>query len=236
MRLKLIQLRDDPRFIKFYHIVMIILGNMFLAIGYSLFLLPANIVAGGLGGVGVILNVYYETDPVLFITIATWVAFFLGLFVLGKKFALKTLLSSIAYPLFLNIFDNWDWLINQVSMIDNKLLIGIVGALFSGVGIGLVFRSGGSTGGVDVPGFIVQKYLKINSEKVIFLFDIIVISFALTINVESVLIGAVVALINLIVIDKYTVGGRNLVVVHIISDKYTIINEFILNKLSRVQP
>lgn len=233
MRLKLIQLRDDPRFIKFYHIVMIILGNMFLAIGYSLFLLPANIVAGGLGGVGVILNVYYETDPVLFITIATWVAFFLGLFVLGKKFALKTLLSSIAYPLFLNIFDNWDWLINQVSMIDNKLLIGIVGALFSGVGIGLVFRSGGSTGGVDVPGFIVQKYLKINSEKVIFLFDIIVISFALSINVESVLIGAVVALINLIVIDKYTVGGRNLVVVHIISDKYTIINEFILNKLSR---
>ena len=73
-------------------------------------------------------------------------------------------------------------------MIDNKLLIGIVGALFSGVGIGLVFRSGGSTGGVDVPGFIVQKYLKINSEKVIFLFDIIVISFALTINVESVLV------------------------------------------------
>ena len=75
-------------------------------------------------------------------------------------------------------------------MIDNKLLIGIVGALFSGVGIGLVFK-GGSIG-VDVPGFIVQKYLKINSEKVIFLFDIIVISFALTINVESVLIGAVV--------------------------------------------
>ena len=102
MRLKLIQLRDDPRFIKFYHIVMIILGNMFLAIGYSLFLLPANIVAGGLGG-GVILNAYYETDSVLFITIATWVAF-LGLFVLGEV-CLKTLLSQL-HILCSNIFDN----------------------------------------------------------------------------------------------------------------------------------
>lgn len=233
MKSLLVRLRDDPKFMQIYHVIMIVVGNFLLAVAYGLFLIPANIVAGGLGGIGVLLNVYYGIDPVNVITIATWGLFFLGLIVLGRKFALKTLVSSIAYPLFLNLLSNWTWLIDQVSQIENKLLIGIVGALFSGVGVGLVFRSGGSTGGVDVPGFIVQKFLKINSERVIFLIDVIVISFGLVINVESVLIGAVVALINLIVIDRYTVGGRNLVVVHIISEKYEKINNFILHELSR---
>jgi uncharacterized membrane-anchored protein YitT (DUF2179 family) len=229
----LVKFRDDPKYIKATHFISVVFGNLLLAAGYGLFLLPANIVAGGLGGIGVIVNYLFHIDAVNLITILTWIFFFLGLIFLGKKFALKTLVSSIIYPFFLALFDNWTWLLDKIKNVNNPLLLGIVGSILTGVGIGLVFRSGGSTGGVDIPGFIVQKYLKIPSERVIFLMDIIVISFGMMINIESVLIGIIVALINLIVIDKFTVGGNKIVVAHIISSEYQKINDYIMNVLSR---
>lgn len=235
----MIKYRDNPGAIRIKHFLTIILGNALLAAGYGLFMIPHNIVAGGLGGIAVLVKEYI--DPIFFITIFTWGFFVVGLIFLGKKFALKTLVSSIVYPIFLQIFTSWTWFFEQTPNVTlagnalsvNTFLYAIIGAVLSGVGIGLVFRSGGSTGGVDIPGFIAQKYIKVPSEKIVFLSDIIIIAFAIQADLVNGLLGILVAILILLVINRYTVGGKDIVIAHIISSKYQEINDYIINELSR---
>lgn len=83
--------KKQKKFNLFHVAFSIVLGNVLMGAAYSIFVLPANIVSGGSGGIGVVLRHLFNIDPTIFITIFMWVMFIVGFFVLGKSFALKTL-------------------------------------------------------------------------------------------------------------------------------------------------
>ena len=135
---------------KLINLGIIILGNLSLALGTSLFVLPHEIISGGTSGVSIILETLFSINPETIIFILCWTLFFVGLVVLGKDFAVKTLLSTFLFPLFVNLFVNVDYFVNIAKEITDPLLATLAGAVLSGFGLGVVYRVGASTGGFDV--------------------------------------------------------------------------------------
>ena len=128
---------------KIVNILLIILGNISLALGTSLFILPHNIVNGGISGISVVTSALFGWNAAITILIIDWLLFFIGFVILGKSFALKTLLSTVLYPLLIAVFT----LLNITAGISDSLLASLVGAVLSGFGLGICYRAGASTGG-----------------------------------------------------------------------------------------
>ena len=136
--------------------LIVILGSVMIAISTALFVLPFEIDSGGLSGISVILKKYF--DPALVILIANWLLFFIGLIFLKKEFALKTLVSTIVYPLTLNLLYHSDFSTIVLTEAYDPLLAAIFSGILYGVGMGLIFRVGGSSGGLDVISVLLNKY------------------------------------------------------------------------------
>ena len=159
---------------KILNSLIIILGNTMLAIATSIFILPFSIDNGGLSGFSVILERWF--DPAIVIFVLNWVLFAVGFIFLKKDFALKTLLSTIVYPLVVNLLHFTNSAQYIVKDLNDPLLASIIAAILVGVGLGLVYKVGGSTGGLDVISLILKKYYKIKLSISTFIIDTIIIT------------------------------------------------------------
>ncbi|MEG2685005.1 MAG: YitT family protein, partial [Erysipelotrichaceae bacterium] len=128
--------------------IVITLGNFLLAAGVSFFILPNDILSGGLAGLAIALKPILGISPTMFINLCMIIFYIIGAIVLGKKFAYRTALSTILFPLFLEILSPYG---ASVHLTDSIMLASIYGGALMGSGIGLVFRMGGATGGMDIP-------------------------------------------------------------------------------------
>jgi uncharacterized membrane-anchored protein YitT (DUF2179 family) len=219
---------------KRYVITNLLLGNILMGFAYSVFTLPANIVTGGSGGLGVILRGLFGFDPAIVVTIFLWGMFIVGYFALGKEFALKTLPSTVIYPLAIFVFNNIVPLQEAAYSIDNQLISGIFSGALFGVGVAFVFRVGGSSGGADVLSFIISRYFKISVEKVIFMLDLVVIIAGIFfVGLQPALIGIIVSFITMSAIDRVVFGGSETMMIYIMSNQYKKINDYIINNLKR---
>ena len=227
-----------------YHFFLIVLGNVSLAFGTAAFLVPNNIVTGGISGIAIVVqSVFFKgtqvTDIVIFIL--NWTLFVIGLIFLGKKFSLQTLVSVIIYPIVYSLFvrvvkvDTFFHfaLTNEEGM--TKFLAAICGSVFVGLGCAVTFKGGGSTGGVDVITFIVQKYLKIKASITSFVIDAVIIVLGLFVfkDLAGSVIGVIGALVCALMIEKIFIGNSSTYKATIISEKYKEICEFVLNDLER---
>lgn len=221
-----------------WHCVLMVLGNACLAFGTAMFLLPFEIVTGGVSGLALILSMFLPLDTKLLITILTWAMFLIGLLLLGVKFSLKTLISTIVYPPLVYLFglirDNnaWMQLVNDTT---GKLLAGIFGGFFVGAGCGITFTGGGSTGGVDCLSLALNKYTKIKASVASFIIDssIIVGGLISYKDFTVALIGILSAFICATAIDRIFLGNSQSFIAFIVSSKYKEINEAINSKLER---
>lgn len=218
----------------------IIIGSFILGIGTGLFLIPYNIVSGGVSGIGIIMHGIFGFDTEIVVLILTWLCFFLGWILLGTQFAIKTLLSSIIYPFatMLGTFlqDNTIFNLGEMTtgLETNVFLAALIGGAFVGSGVGLTFIGGGSTGGVDIIALSFKKYFGLQTSKVSFFVDasIIVMGFIFSQNFYVTIIGIISALIASLMIGRLFENERN-VIVDIISKKYEEINSFVIEKLDR---
>lgn len=223
-------------------ILLVIVGTIILGLGAGLFLVPYDIVSGGVSGIGIIFNgLIPALNTEVYVLIFTWLFFFVGWGLLGTSFAAKTIVSTIIYPLavWLGSYLNHNTPLNlglDAATIDstNKFLAALIGGAFVGTGVGLTFIGGGSTGGVDVISLTFQKYFNFKTSVVSFFTDavIILLGFIFGGDFFSVLIGIISALIASVMIDKLFDSERN-VIVDIISKKYNELNDIIINKLDR---
>lgn len=240
-------------------IIFVILGNFLLAFGTATFLTKLNIVSGGLSGIGIILQYHfaqYFGGQVIDIAvlILTWLLWVVGFIFVGKEFALKTLASSIIYPLALALFLRVPVFINISEMvcyygieeftdgipnlvpIGNLLLCGLFGGVFVGAGVAFCFMGGGSTGGVDVIIALAAKYTPVKESVTSFLIDglIIVLSmFLIPGNIVPSLCGILSAFVTALLIEFLYVGSQTSYQVDIISDKWEEISNFAQNELLR---
>lgn len=221
------------------HLFLVIAGSVILGLGTGILLVPYNIITGGLSGIGIILNKTLGWNVELVVAVLTWLFFFMGLIFLGKKFAFQTLCSTIVYPIALSL---GVFLQNNIEFLQlvktnevHRLLAAVFGGVFVGAGCAITFLGGGSTGGVDIPALMAQKYLKIKCSIMTFAIDATIIIVGLVINKDLIfaMIGILSAVIAAVMVDKIFLGGTSAYIATIISKKYEEINNFILDKLER---
>lgn len=209
----------------------IILGNLIFALGIAVFVIPNGLILGGSTGLALSVQHFLGIDITITVAIINIVTFLAGLFILGKKFAATTLISTFIFPIFLNYFKDIERFKNITS---DLLLASIFTALLVGTGVGIVLRVGASTGGVDIPAIILNKKKGIPIAVVLYAIDIsILLSQMIFSNTEQILYGIIIVLITTMVINKVIVYGKNDFMVTIISEKYLEISENIHNKIDR---
>lgn len=234
--------KDNYRqIIKSYSLV--ILGSVLLAIGTGVFLIPNAINAGGMSGIAIILKAKFGFDVDIVVLILTWSFFLLSLLFLGLKFTLKSLLSSLIYPLALVLVTRNSYIQNLVkeTFIDNPdstatLIAGMFGGVFVGTGVAITFIGGGSTGGVDIIVFIINKYTRIKQSILSFVVDgtVILIGFFVLENMMASLVGIISAFITAMMIEYIFVGRSRALTALIISKEHIDeINEYIQNDMER---
>jgi len=229
------------------NILLVVIGTAILAFGSAVFIVPFELVTGGMSGIAIILVelLPFSLSVDVYITILTWALFLLGLLVLGRDFALKTLVSTIVYPLFFSLFmrlaapDVLGGFLYLKAMTHgnvNLLIAAIFGGIFVGTGCAVSFLGGGSTGGTDIIAFSLCKIFKrLKSSVVIFIVDsaIVVLGMFITKDLVITLLAVSSAFAAALVIDYIFVGSSKAFIAQIISDKHNEINEEIIEKLGR---
>ena len=211
-------------------LIFVLAGNGLLALSVALFILPHDILSGGVAGIAVALHPLLHLDTTLIINAMVLGMFVLGCLFLGRLFALKTVISSVVYPMMLTVFTS---LVPQLQL--NELLAALYGGLLAGAGIGLVMRTGASTGGMDIPPLILHRYTGIKVSTLVMVTDALTVLLGLFVyGLEAVLVGFVSVWATSLGIDKIlTFGLGSAKAVQIISDQALQINDRIHTELDR---
>lgn len=213
-----------------YRILFTLIGTALLALSSALFILPNNILTGGVAGVAVILSPIINIDADIVASAVNIILFIVGYIFLGKEFAIRTSISAITYTPLLLLFTR---LLPAVQT--EQLLACLYGGLLGGLGVGLVFRVGGSTGGMDVPPLIMKKYFHIDENKGIQIVDGLTVIFGfIQYGLTAVLLGLISVYFSSLGVRKILeLGQSSAKEVKIISDCYKEISLEIHSKLER---
>ena len=209
----------------------IIAGNALYALTVVLFLVPSGLITGGATGIALGVNrvLGLPVSGVLFaINISMLV---LGWVVLGSRFALTTIASTILSPLFLAL---WERVFADFVLTDDLVLNTIFAGLGVGISLGITIRAGASTGGMDIPPLVLNKWFKLPVSATMLTFDIAVLLMQAVFSpVQQVLYGVVMVLIHTIVMDKMLMLGASRTEVKIVSSQSDAICAAILAQLDR---
>lgn len=209
----------------------IILGNALYSLAVALFLEPAALITGGATGIALAIGrlTGLSVSGVLLVFNLAMLAW--GWAVLGRAFALNTLASSVLSPAFLAL---WEQLLQNRLLTDDIVLCTIFGGLGIGASLGLVIRAGASTGGMDIPPLVLQKWFRLPVSATMMAFDIaILLAQAAFSPVPQVLYGIVMILTHTIVMDKMLMMGESRTEVKLISERSDELCEAILSQLDR---
>ena len=212
-------------------IIAILLGNISYSLTVKLFLLPANLASGG--GTGIALAVHYLTGlPVSGILLLVNVGMLLlGLFTLGRTFVVNTLASTFLIPAALEVFDR---ILGDFVLTGDILLCTLFAGLGVGVSMGIVIRTGASTGGMDIPPLVLYKYLRIPVSVSLYVFDVTILLLQAPLNqTENILYSILFVMISAVALDKTMLLGTTRTEVKIVSDRSSQIRDAILKEVDR---
>lgn len=206
----------------------VVFGLFLYSIGYNIFLLKNNIVAGDIEGIATIFK--HQVDPALLISILSITLLISAFIFLEKEKAYGSIIGSILFPLFVFLTAN---ITNQISVGNDRMLAAIFGGLFSGFGAGLAFKMSCNTGGTDILQEIMSKYAKISIGKSKIIIDgIIVILGGFAFGWETVLYSIICIVVFGLVMDRVMLGISSTKAMYIITDKEEEIKDFLMNKSS----
>lgn len=210
--------------------VLLAIGNFLLAISVVFFFIPNNVLSGGVAGLAIALFPFFNIEVELMINIIIVVTFILGSIFLGKNFAIKTIASSIMYPVYITLLNS----INFQPQIE-PMIAALYGGAIAGLGLGVTFATGASTGGMDVPPLILNKFTGIRVSIWVMIVDALTIMLGMaSYSINQVLIGFLSIFAASYVIDKVSVlGGQQARQVTIISDLYDEILEHLHQEIDR---
>jgi uncharacterized membrane-anchored protein YitT (DUF2179 family) len=205
--------------------VIITFGLSLYAVGWVVFLLPAQITGGGISGVGAVL--YFATGIPVSITylLVNVVLVIIAIKILGANFGVKTIYSILVLTLFFALFQN----IVDEPLVNDVFLSAVLGGMAGGIGLGVVFSRGGSTGGTDIFAMIINKYRSISPGSVILYCDVIIIasSYFVFRSPEKLVYGYVSMWVVAYSLDSFLSGANRSAQMFIISKNYQKIADFI---------
>jgi len=215
-----------------FELALIAVGSSIMALSYTLFLIPLDVIPGGVGGIAMILNKFFGT-PVGLVSIALNVPLFVvAVRVLGKTYGAKSVVGMLSFSLQIDFFT---YLVPTGRATENPILACIFGGVMLGGGLGLVFRGGGSTGGSDIVGMVLCKWTNLSTGTAILLVDLLVITIGGLVygKLELALFGYVNLYLQSQVIDVVLEGISYTRAMLIISDHSAAIARAITAEMGR---
>ncbi|MEH2949753.1 YitT family protein [Lachnospiraceae bacterium 56-18] len=210
-------------------LVCVLLGNAVLAFTVAAFLVPQGIIMGGATGIGLTIGHFIALDLSAIIFLVNIVLFVLGTIVLGKKFALTTLISTFVYPVFLSVMRSIPGI---TELTDNIMLAALYGGALLGLGIGLVVRVGASTGGTDILALVLHKWFHISLAVFVYVVDFtVLLCQALFSNSEQILYGILVLIVSTMALNRVMLMGQAQIQLFIITEKYEEVKEKVLKEM-----
>ncbi|MGX8238715.1 YitT family protein [Exiguobacterium undae] len=210
--------------------IYLLLGSLFVASAFSLFLAPNQLASGGVSGLSIVLNDLFGISPGLFQLIANVVLLAIGWMILGMGFGVKSLVGSIFLPVVILVYERFE--VPAATM--NPMLAAIFGGAGVGIGLGLIFKARASTGGMDLIAQLLHRFTKLPLHLCIALLDgTIVISAAVIFSLEIGLYALVALFITIKMIDIVQLGITNDKLAYIISDQREALVKEIFQTLDR---
>ncbi len=208
-----------------------LLGNTMLAFAVCAFIVPQDFMLGGSSGIALSLQTFLPVRLSIITAVTNVSLFCLGWVFMGWKFAANSLLSTIVYPIIMAVME-----VSPVGTMfagEDRLICALYCAILIGVGIGLVVRVGSSTGGMDIPPVILQKYKGIPVGKSLLFFDgAIILAQVLLKGTDGILYSLLILVLTSAVIDRTIVSGEATVQIIIITPEYERIRHEILDNIS----
>lgn len=231
--------------------ILIALGIMLYVLGWTIFLVPNNLIGGGVTGIASIIQ--YATSGAIKIGYSYFfinaVLLVIALFILGKGFGGKTVFAVALASVGLNVFQTImpQDIIQTLALDNGKLMSTIMGGITAGTGIGLTISQGGSTGGTDIIALIVNKYRGVSPGRMILWIDVVIICSSIAIpsytqsgelvpfteKLVTVVYGLILITVNSTVLDLVLSGSKQSVQLFILSKKYAEIADAVTRDLHR---
>ena len=221
--------------------VLMTLGAIIFCAGWCFFMIPNEMSSGGLTGLCTIIQ--YATGGALPISY-TYAAFnvvllLMAFLVMGSRFGAKTIycivLVSLLYKL-MPMFPQAFSLEGRFLHVPERFMIPLIAGLLEGLGLGIIFRNGGSTGGSDILALMINKFWPVSPGRFFLISDIVIVSLLLLLpgrTFEDLIYGFLMIGVSAPVVDAVLIGGRSAVQVMVFSDKYEEIADHIIREMER---
>ena len=211
--------------------LLVLLGNVLYAFTVKVFLLPAELISCGTTGIALVVNHLTGLPLTEFIFVFNIAMLCLGWWMLGKKFAMTTVFSSLFYPVALEVLDRT---LGNVSVTDDLLLNTLYAGLGLGIALGMVIRGGASTGGMDIPPLVLKKLFHVPVSVSLWTFDFcILLSQMMFHTVEDLLYGVILIITLTYSLNQVLLLGTSRTEVKIVSQQATRIRDAILSEIDR---
>lgn len=216
---------------------------------WALFLMPNNLIGGGVSGLSAM--IYYATGISMGLMnfLINAVLLLVAFFVLGKSFGVKTIYAIVLSSVFMQFFPMWiptDF-IREFTMENGKMLCVVMGGMMTGLGIGFTFSRGGSTGGTDIVAMIINKYRDVTPGRLLLIIDFFIISFSLLLpsylpdgtavtftgKVANVIYALVLVAVNGYTVDMYLTGSKQSVQIMIFSKMHEVLADEVAFNMNR---
>lgn len=216
---------------KFYRYFLLFISLLLSAVVYNIFLLPMNLVAGGVNGIATIVNYVYNINPALIILLLSLACGILSFMYLGIERTAGTLIATLIYPLLIEITSP----LNNIITFDSKemFIIVIFAGVLTGVANGLMYKTGYSNGGLPVASQILYEKFKIPIAKSSLIINLFVVLLgAMFFGSTSAMYAIIFLYINSLVLDKVLLGISSNKAFYIITSEEKSIKDYLINTLN----
>ena len=208
----------------------ILFGCAVCGVGINLFILPANLLTSGLGGIAILLHYFVGWPVGAQLLVYNLPILYLAHRFVGKRYAVDTILGTVLFSLGIDAFSP----LSALHPVHDTMLNAIFGGVVSGIGYGIIFRFGSNTGGVDVLGAILKKYWSIDVGTGVFLLNMLVIAASAALfDLETALFTLVCIYATAELTNRWAAGFNREKAIFIISEESEKIGDAIMESLHR---
>lgn len=196
---------------QFKQFLMILVAVLLLAVAINMFLGPHHIAAGGVSGIGILVENFWGINKALVVLFLNIIMLVFALIFLGKKIFLNTVIGSLLFPITLAIVPN-------ILLTSDLLLSVVFGSTIFAIGVAILYRIQASSGGTTIPPLIFKKYFKLDSSVGLFLTDFIIVFMNIFVfSFESFLYAILSVIITLMVMTFIETGLKRKKAIMVIS-------------------
>lgn len=219
--------------VKFHPVnfLMIALGAAIYAFGFVNFNMVNHLAEGGISGITLIFHALFKLNPAYTQILFNIPLFILGVKIFGKRGMIYTIHGTVCLSVFIWLFQRMSF---SIDLAHDTLIAALLAGIFAGIGGGIVFRFGGTTGGGDIIGRYFEQKKGLALGQTLFVFDIVVLTLSLSyIDIQHMMYTVIASFVFSQVVAVVQNGGYTVRGMLIISTKYTEISQKITDEIGR---